>query len=151
MKTYIAQRLGVGALTLFGMSIVIFGMLRLAPGDIVDILFATGGYVNPSERAAIEKELGLDRPVTVQYVDWVRQIFSGDLGKSYRYDLPAWEIIRPLIPVTLELAALSLIVSVALGCRSGSSARSARTPRSTTRCASSAWPASACRRSGSAW
>ena len=115
MKTYIAQRLGIGVLTLFGMSIVIFGMLRLAPGDIVDILFATGGYVNPSERAAIEKELGLDRPVTVQYVEWVRQILTGDLGKSYRYDLPAWEIIRPLIPVTLELAALSLIVSVALG------------------------------------
>ena len=115
MKTYIAQRLGVGALTLLGMSIVIFGMLRLAPGDIVDILFATGGYVNPSERAAIEKELGLDRPVTVQYVDWVRQILTGDLGKSYRYDLPAWEIIRPLIPVTLELAVLSLIVSVLLG------------------------------------
>ena len=115
MKTYIAQRLGIGLLTLLGMSIVIFGMLRLAPGDIVDILFSTGGYVNPSERAAIERELGLDRPVWVQYVEWLRQIVTGDLGKSYRYDLPAWEIIRPLIPVTLELAVLSLIVSVLLG------------------------------------
>ena len=47
MKTYIAQRVGIGLLTLLGMSIVIFGMLRLAPGDIVDILFSTGGYVNP--------------------------------------------------------------------------------------------------------
>jgi peptide/nickel transport system permease protein len=45
----------------------------------------------------------------------MRQILTGDMGKSYRYDLPAWEIIRPLVPVTLELAALSLIVSVALG------------------------------------
>jgi len=115
VKTYIAQRLGIGLLTLLGMSIVIFGMLRLAPGDIVDILFSTGGYVNPSERAAIEKELGLDRPVWVQYVEWIRQIVTGDLGKSYRYDLPAWEIIRPLVPVTLELAMLSLIISVVLG------------------------------------
>ena len=115
MKTYIAQRVGIGLLTLLGMSIVIFGMLRLAPGDIVDILFSTGGYVNPVERVAIEKELGLDRPVWVQYLEWMRQILTGDLGKSYRYDLPAWEIIRPLIPVTLELAILSLIVSVALG------------------------------------
>jgi peptide/nickel transport system permease protein len=89
VKTYIAQRLGVGVLTLLGMSIVIFGMLRLAPGDIVDILFSTGGYVNPSERVAIEKELGLDRPVYVQYLEWLRQIMTGDLGKSYRYDLPA--------------------------------------------------------------
>jgi peptide/nickel transport system permease protein len=115
VKTYITQRLGIGLLTLLGMSIVIFGMLRLAPGDIVDILFSTGGYVNPVERVAIEKELGLDRPVWVQYLEWMRQILTGDLGKSYRYDLPAWEIIRPLIPVTLELAVLSLIVSVALG------------------------------------
>lgn len=119
MKTYIAQRLGIGLVTLFGMSVVIFLLLRLAPGNIVDILFSTGGYVNPSERAAIEQELGLDKPIWVQYVAWLGQLAAGDLGKSYRYDLPAWELIRPLIPVTLELAALSLIVSVLLGVPTG--------------------------------
>ena len=115
MKTYIAQRLGIGVVTLFGMSVVIFLLLRLAPGNIVDILFSTGGYVNPSERAAIERELGLDKPLWAQYGEWMGQLAVGNLGKSYRYDLPAWEIIRPLIPVTLELAMLSLIISVALG------------------------------------
>jgi peptide/nickel transport system permease protein len=115
VKTYIAQRLGIGLVTLFGMSVVIFLLLRLAPGNIVDILFSTGGYVNPSERAAIERELGLDRPLWAQYGEWMGQLAVGNLGKSYRYDLPAWEIIRPLIPVTLELALLSLIISVALG------------------------------------
>ena len=115
MKTYIAQRLGIGLVTLFGMSVVIFLLLRLAPGNIVDILFSTGGYVNPSERAAIERELGLDKPLWAQYGEWMGQLAVGNLGKSYRYDLPAWEIIRPLIPVTLELAMLSLIISVALG------------------------------------
>ena len=115
MRTYIAQRLGIGLVTLFGMSVVIFLLLRLAPGNIVDILFSTGGYVNPSERAAIERELGLDKPLWAQYGDWMGQLAVGNLGKSYRYDLPAWEIIRPLIPVTLELALLSLIISVALG------------------------------------
>ena len=115
MKTYIAQRLGIGLVTLFGMSMVIFLLLRLAPGNIVDILFSTGGYVNPSERAAIERELGLDKPLWAQYGEWMGQLAVGNLGKSYRYDLPAWEIIRPLIPVTLELALLSLIISVALG------------------------------------
>ncbi len=119
MKTYIAQRLAIALLTLFGMSVVIFVLLRLAPGDIVDILFSTGGYVNPAERQAIMRELGLDKPVWVQYLDWLRQIFSGDLGKSYRYDLPAWEIIKPLFPVTLELAALSLIIAVLLGVPTG--------------------------------
>jgi peptide/nickel transport system permease protein len=97
------------------MSVVIFLLLRLAPGNIVDILFSTGGYVNPSERAAIERELGLDKPLWAQYGEWMGQLAVGNLGKSYRYDLPAWEIIRPLIPVTLELAMLSLIISVALG------------------------------------
>jgi peptide/nickel transport system permease protein len=115
VKVYIAQRLGIAILTLLGMSLVIFVLLRLAPGDIVDILFAAAGYVDPQARREIMRELGLDRPLWVQYLDWLRQIVTGDLGKSYRYDLPAWEIIRPLVPVTLELAALSLVVSVVLG------------------------------------
>jgi len=115
MKTYIAQRLGIAVLTLFGMSLVIFGLLRLAPGDIVDILFSAAGYVDPQARADIMRELGMNKPLWLQYVDWMGQILTGDLGKSYRYDLPAWEIIRPLIPVTLELAVLSLIISVVLG------------------------------------
>src|SRR5260370_25504718 len=101
------------------MSLVILVLLSLARGDIVDILCSTGGYVKPSERVAIEKELGLDRPLWVQYLDWIRHLCVGDLGKSYRYDLPAWEIIRPLIPVTVELAVLSLIIAVLLGVPTG--------------------------------
>jgi peptide/nickel transport system permease protein len=119
VKSYIAQRLGIAILTLFGMSIVIFVMLRLAPGDIVDVLFSAAGYVNPSEKQAILKELGMDQPYWRQYVEWITQIFHGDLGKSYRYDLPAWQIIRPLIPVTVELAILSTIVAVVLGVPTG--------------------------------
>ncbi len=119
MKTYVAQRLAVALLTLLGMSLVIFALLRLAPGDIVDILFSTAGYVSPSEKQAIMKELGMDRPYWVQYLDWLRQIVTFDLGKSYRYDLPAWQIIRPLLPVTIELATLSMIVAVLLGVPTG--------------------------------
>ncbi len=119
MRAYLARRLAIGALTLVGMSMVIFVLLRVAPGDIVDILFSTAGYVNPSEKAAIQRELGLDRPIWLQYLDWLRQILSADLGKSYRYDLPAWQIIRPLLPVTLELGALSLVVAVLLGVPTG--------------------------------
>jgi len=119
VKTYIAQRLGIAVLTLLGMSMVIFVLLRLAPGDIVDILFSAAGYVNPSEKQAILKELGMDRPYWVQYLEWLRQILTGDLGKSYRYDLPAWQIIKPLVPVTLELAAMSIVVAVVLGVPTG--------------------------------
>src|SRR5437870_5588748 len=101
------------------MSIVIFALLRLAPGDIVDILFSTAGYVSPAEKQALMKELGIDRPYWAQYLDWLRQIVTGDLGKSYRYDLPAWPIIRPLLPVTLELAALSMVFAILLGVPTG--------------------------------
>jgi len=119
VKTYLAQRLAIAVLTLLGMSMVIFALLRLAPGDIVDILFSAAGYVNPSEKQAILKELGMDRPYWVQYLEWLRQILTGDLGKSYRYDLPAWQIIKPLLPVTLELAAMSIVVAVVLGVPTG--------------------------------
>jgi len=119
VKSYIAQRLAVAVLTLFGMSVVIFVLLRLAPGDIVDVLFAAAGYVNPSEKQAILRELGMDQPYWRQYVEWITQILHGDLGKSYRYDLPAWQIIRPLLPVTIELAILSTLVAVALGVPTG--------------------------------
>jgi peptide/nickel transport system permease protein len=101
------------------MSVVIFLLLRLAPGNIVDILFATGGYVSESDKQAIMKELGLDRSLWTQYLDWLRQLATGELGKSYRYDLPAWQIVKPLIPVTIELAVLSTVVAVLLGVPTG--------------------------------
>ena len=119
MKTYVIQRLVIALLTLLGMSVVIFTLLRLAPGDIVDILFSTAGYVSPSEKQAIMRELAIDRPYWVQYVDWIRQMLTGDLGKSYRYDQPAWQIVRPLVPVTLELAALSTLFAVLIGVPTG--------------------------------
>jgi len=119
VKSYVAQRLAIAVVTLFGMSVVIFVLLRMAPGDIVDVLFSAAGYVNPSEKQAILRDLGMDQPYWRQYVDWIVQIFHGDLGKSYRYDLPAWQIIRPLLPVTIELAILSTIVAVLLGVPTG--------------------------------
>jgi peptide/nickel transport system permease protein len=101
------------------MSVVIFLLLRVAPGNIVDILFATGGYVSPADKQQIMRELGLDRPIWAQYLDWLRQLAQGDLGKSYRYDVPAWEIVKPLVPVTVELAVLSTLVAVLLGVPTG--------------------------------
>ncbi len=101
------------------MSIVIFVLLRVAPGNIVDILFDSAGYVSESDKAAIMKDLGIDKPIWLQYVHWLRDLSVGNLGKSYRYDQSALEIIRPLLPVTLELAAYSLIISVLLGVPAG--------------------------------
>lgn len=119
MRTYLLQRLLTAILTLLGMSVVIFILLRLAPGNIVDILFESAGYVDPQAKQALTRELGFDRPVVVQYGQWLGAIAQGDLGKSYRYDIPAWQVVKPRIPVTVELAGLALIVSILLGVPTG--------------------------------
>jgi peptide/nickel transport system permease protein len=97
------------------MSVLIFVLMRLAPGNITDIVFESAGYVDEADRRRLEVELGIDAPVPVQYARWLSDFVRGDLGKSYRYDLPAWEVIKPRLPVTLELAVLALAFSVLLG------------------------------------
>jgi len=119
MRTFIIQRLLIAVLTLVGMSIVIFVLMRIAPGNIVDIIFQSAGYVNPAAKEEIMQEMGLDRPILVQYVGWVGSLLQGDLGKSYRYDIPAWELIKPRIPVTVQLAVMALIVSICIGIPAG--------------------------------
>ena len=115
MRGYVTKRLLIAVVTLFGMSIVIFSLMRLAPGNIVDILFESAGYVDQADKKQLERELGVDRPLVVQYTRWLGEVARGDLGKSYRYDMPAWKIIKPRLPVTLELAALALFFSILLG------------------------------------
>ncbi|MBI2206181.1 MAG: ABC transporter permease [Candidatus Rokubacteria bacterium] len=115
MRGYITKRLLIAVVTLFGMSIVIFVLMRLAPGNITDIIFESAGYVDQEDKKRLEVELGIDRPLPVQYGAWMRELLSGDLGKSYHYELPAADIIKPRLPVTLELAFLALAFSILLG------------------------------------
>jgi peptide/nickel transport system permease protein len=113
--SYLLRRLMLMILTLFGVSVIIFALLRLVPGNIADILFDAAGLINVSEKAAIEKELGLDKPIAVQYAAWMGGLLQGDLGYSYKSERPAIEEIAPRIPITAKLAALALIFSVLLG------------------------------------
>jgi peptide/nickel transport system permease protein len=115
MRTYVIKRLVIAGVTLLGMSVLIFVLMRLAPGNITDIIFESAGYVDEADRKRLEAELGIDKPVPMQYARWLGDFLRGDLGKSYRYDLPAWQIIKPRLPVTLELAVLALGFSVLLG------------------------------------
>jgi peptide/nickel transport system permease protein len=115
LGAYLARRLLLMILTLFGISIIIFVLLRVMPGNIVDILYDAGGYVNPQEKAKIEAELGLDKPIVVQYVAWMSGLARGDLGYSYVSERPAIDEILPRIPVTAKLAALALAFAVLIG------------------------------------
>ena len=115
MGAYIVRRLLLMAVTLIGMSMLIFVMLRLVPGNITDIIFDSAGFVNPAAKKKIEKQLGLDQPIAVQYVTWISGLMHGDLGYAYVSEKPAIEEILPRIPVTAKLAALALIFSTLFG------------------------------------
>ncbi len=115
MGAYLIRRFLLMIVTLFGMSILIFVMLRLVPGNISDILFDAAGMVNPADKARLEAELGLDQPIIVQYWTWIKGLLTGDLGYAYVSEKPAIDEILPRIPVTAKLAALALFFSVIIG------------------------------------
>ncbi|WP_119422814.1 ABC transporter permease [Desertibaculum subflavum] len=115
MASYLVKRLLLMLLTLFGMSVLIFVMLRLVPGNIADIVFEAAGMIDDADKAQIEAELGLDQPIIVQYLQWIGGLVQGDLGFSYVSEKPTIEEIGPRIPITAKLALMALIFSIVLG------------------------------------
>jgi peptide/nickel transport system permease protein len=112
---YLIRRSFLMLLTLFGISVLIFVMLRLVPGNIADILFDAAGLIDPADKASLEHDLGLDQPIVVQYVHWIGGLAHGDLGYSYVTEKPALDEILPRIPITAKLAGLALAFSVLFG------------------------------------
>ena len=115
MFAYIVRRLALMLVTLIGISIIIFVLLRVVPGNIVDILFDAAGFVDPADKANLEKELGLNQPIVVQYLRWIGGLLHGDLGYSYVSEKPALDEILPRIPITARLAGLALLFSASIG------------------------------------
>ena len=115
MFAYIVRRLALMLVTLVGISIVIFFLLRIVPGNIVDILFDAAGFVDPADKANLERELGIDQPLALQYLHWIWGLLHGDLGYSYVSEKPALQEILPRIPITARLAGLALLFSASIG------------------------------------
>ena len=115
MTGYLIRRLGLMLLTLFGISIIIFVLLRLVPGNMVDILFDSAGMVDPAEKARIAAELGLDKSIPAQYLVWISGLLHGDLGFSYVSEKSALTEILPRIPVTARLALSAIAFAVLIG------------------------------------
>ena len=115
MSGYLIRRFFLMLVTLFGISVVIFVMLRLVPGNITDIIFDSAGFVNPKQKQRIERELGLDQPIVTQYARWIGGLARGDLGYAYVSEKPAIREIAPRIPVTARLAGLALVFSTLFG------------------------------------
>jgi peptide/nickel transport system permease protein len=115
MLEYILRRLGLMVLTLFGVSVAIFLLLRIVPGNIADILFDSAGLIDPAEKQQIVKDLGLDLSLVQQYVHWIAGLAHGDLGYSYVSEKPVLDEILPRIPITARLAGLALLFAVCTG------------------------------------
>jgi peptide/nickel transport system permease protein len=115
MLDYILRRLGLMVLTLFGVSVAIFLLLRIVPGNIADILFDSAGLIDPAEKQQIIKDLGLDLPLVSQYGHWIWGLAHGDLGYSYVSEKPVLDEILPRIPITARLAGLALLFAVCTG------------------------------------
>src|SRR6202140_2314256 len=112
---YLIRRFFLMLLTLFGISVLVFTMLRVVPGNMADMLFDSAGMIDTAEKGKLEKELGLDQPIAVQYVQWISGLAHGDLGYSYVSEKPALQEILPRIPITAKLAGLALMFAVLFG------------------------------------
>jgi len=114
MRQYVLRRLALAVPTLVLVSVIVFAIMRLMPGDVVIRMVEGHAYAPTVE--ALRKELGLDRPAHVQYLEWVGGIvLRGDFGSSYWTRQPIWDEFIRRFPITLELAGLTILTSVVIG------------------------------------
>jgi peptide/nickel transport system permease protein len=113
MFAYVARRLGLSVVIVAGVSFLVFMMIHLVPGDPVLVMLAESPSVE--DRVSLQRELGLDEPLYVQYWDYVSRAAHGDLGASIRLQVPVTELIRDRLPNTLELTVAALALAVVLG------------------------------------
>lgn len=113
MRKYILKRLGMGMVLLLCVSFLVFSMLFLMPGDPVTIM--AGPLVKAENLESLRVQYGLDRPLMVQYVDWLtRIIFHRDFGISYKYRIDVWSLLENSIPISLKLTVTTLIISMVI-------------------------------------
>ena len=119
MLAYIIRRIVYLIPVLFVLSVVVFTFIELLPGDIIDVMIGDEDIDDPEVRAALEKEMGLDKPIYVQYGKWIGRVLQGDLGKSLITRRDVTLELMDRIPATAYLAAvgmaLSLFIAVPLG------------------------------------
>jgi peptide/nickel transport system permease protein len=111
VRRYAARRVAALVATLFFVSALVFVVVRVLPGDPAALIMGTEG--SPEALARLRESMGLNRPLPVQYVEWLGGALRGDLGRSIQYDLPVGALILSRLPVTLPLALLAAVFMVA--------------------------------------
>jgi peptide/nickel transport system permease protein len=115
LPRYLAQRFVSMIGTIVAVSLVIFTMVRVLPGNVIDIMFGGDATASPEARAAAAKQLGLDGSYPHQYWEWVSGIFHGDLGNSLLSQRPISQIFQSALPITVELIVFGLLIAVVIG------------------------------------
>lgn len=117
MLGYLLRRAGAVVPVIGVVSVVVFSLIHLTPGDPVSIMLRE--EADPATAATLRRQLGLDRPLPVQYLTWLGRAVQGELGRSIRTNQPVTDAIRQRVPVTLSLAAAALLVALMIGLPAG--------------------------------
>src|SRR2546428_12520313 len=117
MLNYLLQRRALIVPTLFFVSVLIFGLQQLLPGDPAIAL--AGEDRDPNVVAYLRAKFHLDEPLPVRYGYWLKGVLHGDLGDSVRIQKPVTELILEKLPVTIQLAAMAMLIALVLGITAG--------------------------------
>lgn len=117
MFSYLVKRLLTLVPTVFFVTVIIFGLQQLLPGDPAIML--AGEDQDPTVIAYLQKKMHLDEPLPVRYAYWIGGVLQGDLGESLRIQKPVLELIKEKLPVTLELAGLAMLIALVIGIPAG--------------------------------
>jgi peptide/nickel transport system permease protein len=117
MLNYFLKRLAALVPTVFFVTLIIFGLQQLLPGDAALIL--AGEEQDPEVIAYLQKKMHLDEPLPVRYAYWIGGVLQGDLGESLRIQEPVLELIKDKLPVTLQLAGMAMVIALLVGIPAG--------------------------------
>ncbi|MCY3656799.1 MAG: ABC transporter permease [Chloroflexota bacterium] len=114
MTEYIIRRLLSAIPSLVLVSIIIFSLVRLVPGDVVMARLAEGGYADEEQLAAMRADLGIDRPFVTQYIDWASKAIRGDFGESLWDSKPVLPTIAQRMRVSIQIAIMAIVISIGI-------------------------------------
>ncbi len=115
MQAFVIRRIAALVPTLFFASVIVFMVVRLIPGDVIDLMLSQDSGADKLDRSALERALGFDRPMVEQYLQWIGGVlFHGDFGMSLWRQTPVADMLAARLPVTLELSLLALTIALAI-------------------------------------
>ena len=115
MLGFVGRRFLLMIPTIIGISIIIFLMVRLMPGDIVDVLLGGDAVATQEQKDQVREQLGLTGSYPEQYWSWASGVLTGDFGESYRNTEPVADVLSRAVPITLELMILALLIATVIG------------------------------------